>query len=136
MNIAVVILNWNGQKLLEQFLPSILQFSPEATIYVADNAPTDDWIAFVQRQFPTIKIIENKDNYGFAKGYNQALTDVKADIYALVNSDIEVTKNWLQPIIKTFEKEPNTAVVQPKILDFKNKTHFEYAGAAGGFIDK
>ena len=136
MNIAVVILNWNGQKLLEQFLPSILQFSPEATIYVADNASTDDSIAFVQRQFPTIKIIENKDNYGFAKGYNQALTDVKADIYALVNSDIEVTKNWLQPIIKTFEKEPNTAVVQPKILDFKNKTHFEYAGAAGGFIDK
>ena len=136
MNIAVVILNWNGQKLLEQFLPSILQFSPEATIYVADNASTDDSIAFVQRQFPTIKIIENKDNYGFAKGYNQALTDVKADIYALVNSDIEVTENWLQPIIKTFEKEPNTAVVQPKILDFKNKTHFEYAGAAGGFIDK
>lgn len=136
MTIAVVILNWNGQKLLEQFLPSIIQFSPEATIYVADNASTDDSVAYVQRAFPAIKIIRNQGNYGFAKGYNQALKSVKADVYALINSDVEVTKNWLQPIIKTFENEPNTAVVQPKILDYKNKQYFEYAGAAGGFIDQ
>lgn len=134
--IAVVILNWNGVKLLEQFLPSVLQYSPEATIYVADNASTDESIAFVKNNYPTIKIIQNKTNQGFAGGYNDALQHIDAEIYALVNSDIEVTKNWLQPILKTFETEPETAIIQPKILDFKKKDHFEYAGAAGGFIDK
>lgn len=136
MNIAVVILNWNGQKLLEKFLPSILQYSPEATIYVADNASTDNSIAYIQSQFPTVKIVCNQANYGFARGYNEALKHIEADVYALVNSDVEVTPNWIQPIIKTFENEPNTAVIQPKILDYKNKGFFEYAGAAGGFIDK
>ena len=134
--IAVVILNWNGTKLLEQFLPSVVQYSPEATVYVADNASTDDSIAFVKANFPTVKIVENNDNYGFAKGYNEALKHIDAEIYALVNSDIEVTENWLQPIIEMLEKEPNTAIIQPKILDFKNKEYFEYAGAAGGFIDE
>lgn len=136
MKIAVVILNWNGVKLLEQFLPSIIQFSPEATIYVADNASTDSSISFVKEKFPSIKIINNESNLGFAGGYNEALKQVDADIYALVNSDIEVTENWLIPIIETFEKEPNTAIIQPKILDYKRKEYFEYAGAAGGFIDK
>ena len=134
--IAVVILNWNGIKLLEQFLPSVLQFSAEATIYVADNASTDASVTFVRQNFPTIKIIQNNGNHGFAKGYNDALKDVKAEIYALVNSDIEVTENWLNPIIETFDAEKQTAIIQPKILDFKNKEYFEYAGAAGGFIDK
>ena len=136
MKIAVVILNWNGVKLLEQFLPSIIQFSPEATIYVADNASTDSSISFVKEKFPSIKIILNKSNLGFAGGYNEALKQVDADIFALVNSDIEVTENWLIPIIETFEKEPNIAIIQPKILDYKRKEYFEYAGAAGGFIDK
>jgi hypothetical protein len=136
MNIAVVILNWNGVQLLEQFLPSILAFSPEATIYVADNASTDTSISFVKQQFPNIKIVKNIDNFGFAKGYNEALKHIDAEIYALVNSDIEVTANWLSPVIDTFQNEPQTAIVQPKILDFKNKKNFEYAGAAGGFIDK
>ena len=136
MNIAVVILNWNGVQLLEQFLPSILAFSPEATIYVADNASTDESISFVQRHYPTVKIVKNTDNFGFAQGYNEALKHIDAEIYALVNSDIEVTQNWLAPIIDTFKNEPQTAIVQPKILDFKNKKYFEYAGAAGGFIDK
>jgi GT2 family glycosyltransferase len=136
MKIAVVILNWNGVKLLEQFLPSIVQYSPEAEIYVADNASTDDSIAFVEVTFPTIKIIKNESNFGFALGYNEALKNVEADIYALVNSDIEVTENWLNPILETFEKEPNTVIIQPKILDFKNKEYFEYAGAAGGYMDK
>lgn len=134
--IAVVILNWNGIKLLEQFLPSVIQFSQGATIYVADNASTDNSIRFVQNNFPAIKIIKNTGNHGFAKGYNDALKDVNAEIYALVNSDIEVTENWLKPILKNFDIENKTAIIQPKILDFKNKEYFEYAGAAGGFIDK
>jgi GT2 family glycosyltransferase len=136
MKIAVVILNWNGITLLEQFLPSILDFSPEATVYVADNASTDDSIAFVTANFPKVQIVKNDDNFGFAKGYNEALKHIDAEIYALVNSDIKVTENWLVPIMATFEKEPSTAIIQPKILDFKNKEYFEYAGAAGGFIDK
>lgn len=134
--IAVVILNWNGIKLLEQFLPSVIQFSSDAAIYVADNASTDDSLKFVQQHFPTVKIIKNTGNHGFARGYNDALKEVNAEIYALVNSDIEVTENWLKPIIETFEAEKQTAIIQPKILDFKNKEYFEYAGAAGGFVDK
>lgn len=134
--IAVVILNWNGVKLLEQFLPSVIQYSSEATIYVADNASTDESVAFVKNNYPTIKIIQNKTNQGFAGGYNDALQYVDAEIYALVNSDIEVTENWLQPILQAFESEPETAIIQPKILDFKKKEYFEYAGAGGGFIDK
>ena len=136
MKIAVVILNWNGKKLLEVFLPSVLQHSPEASIYVADNASTDDSVAFVQAHFPSITVIQNHGNLGFAGGYNEALQKVDADIYALVNSDIEVTPNWLQPIIEKFQNEPKTAIIQPKILDYKNKAYFEYAGAAGGFIDQ
>lgn len=136
MKIAVVILNWNGVHLLEQFLPSIVKFSPEATIYIADNASTDDSISFVLANFPSIKIVRNEGNLGFAGGYNEALKGINAEIYALVNSDIEVTENWLQPVVKTFENEPETAIVQPKILDFKRKEYFEYAGAAGGFIDQ
>ncbi|PXY43528.1 glycosyltransferase family 2 protein [Flavobacterium hydrophilum] len=134
--IAVVILNWNGIKLLEQFLPSVIQFSQDAVVYVADNASTDNSIQFVQDNFPSVKIIKNSGNHGFAKGYNDALKAVDAEIYALINSDIEVTENWLNPIIETFHNEKNTAIIQPKILDFKNKEYFEYAGAAGGFIDK
>ncbi len=134
--IAVIILNWNGVKLLEQFLPSVIEFSPEATIYVADNASTDHSISFIQDHFPTVTIIKNDRNYGFAQGYNEALKQVEAGILALVNSDIEVSKNWLQPIIENFSNEPNTAIIQPKILNFKQKQYFEYAGAAGGFIDK
>ena len=134
--IAVVILNWNGKKLLEQFLPSVVAHSPEAQIYVADNASTDDSVAFLQATYPDIKIISNKDNYGYAKGYNVALQDVEEEIYALVNSDVEVTEGWLQPVEDLFERDPETAIIQPKILDYKNKLYFEYAGAAGGFIDK
>lgn len=134
--VAVVILNWNGADLLRQFLPSVIQYSPEATIYVADNASTDNSIEVLQEEFPLVKIIQNTGNFGFAKGYNEALKVVDEPILALVNSDIEVTESWLTPILSQFENEPNTAIIQPKILDFKKKTHFEYAGAAGGFIDK
>lgn len=134
--IAVVILNWNGQKLLEQFLPSVVKHSEEATIYVADNASTDDSVTFVKKHFPSVKIIQNTGNFGYAKGYNEALTSIEEDIYALVNSDIEVTENWLQPILELFENDTTVGIAQPKILDYKNKKMFEYAGAGGGFIDK
>ena len=136
MKIAVVILNWNGSKLLEQFLPSVVKYSPEAEIYVADNASTDDSIAFVKANFPKVKIVKNESNLGFAQGYNEALKHIEAEIFALVNSDVEVTENWLKPILETFKNEPEIAIIQPKILDFKRKEYFEYAGATGGFIDK
>lgn len=134
--IAVVILNWNGVKLLEQFLPSVMLYSPEATIYLADNASTDSSIEFVKTNYPDIKIIQNEGNFGYAQGYNVALKDVEEPYFCLLNSDVEVTENWLKPILEIFEKEKNVAIIQPKILDFKNKSLFEYAGAAGGFIDK
>lgn len=134
--IAVVILNWNGATLLQQFLPSILRYSEVATVYVADNASTDTSIKVLKTAFPQIKIIQNTGNFGFAKGYNEALRFVEEDIYALVNSDIEVTEDWLTPILQLFEKEPKTAIIQPKIKDYNNKDYFEYAGAGGGFIDK
>ena len=134
--IAVVILNWNGKKLLDQFLPSIVSFSNEATIYLADNASTDASISFVKQTYPDIKIIQNDGNYGFANGYNVALQQVEEEYYCLLNSDVEVTENWLTPILSMFENETDVAIIQPKILDFKNKEKFEYAGAAGGFIDQ
>lgn len=136
MRLAIVILNWNGKKLLEQFLPSVIKFSEEATIYLADNASTDDSISFVKTTFPSIKIIQNNENGGYAKGYNDALKPIDADVFCLLNSDVEVTENWLVKISETFKNEDNTAIIQPKILDYKNKDYFEYAGAAGGFIDK
>lgn len=136
MTVAVVILNWNGKALLEQFLPSVVAHSKEAHIYVADNASTDDSIAFVTKHYnDTVTIIKNKSNGGYAKGYNVALKKVKADIYILLNSDVEVTKDWLKPITKQFKNAPNTAIIQPKFLDYNDKSKFEYAGAGGGFID-
>lgn len=134
--IAIVILNWNGEELLEQFLPSIQTYSSGATIYVADNASTDNSIDFIKKNYPEIQIIQNKENGGFAKGYNDALKHVDAEIYCLLNSDVEVTENWLLPIIDAFEQNENIAIIQPKILDYKRKSYFEYAGAAGGFIDQ
>lgn len=138
MKIALVILNWNGKELLEKFIPSIVNFSSlkDVEIFVADNASTDDSIIFIKETYPSIKIVKNQLNGGYAKGYNDALQHIEADIYGLLNSDIEVTENWLNPIISTFENEQNTAIIQPKILDFKNKKYFEYAGAGGGFIDE
>ena len=136
-NIAVVILNWNGAQLLQQFMPSIIKYSSElATIYVADNASTDESIAILKTAFPQVKIISNSGNFGFAKGYNIALQQVHEPIYALVNSDIEVTPNWLDAPLFVLKNNSNVAVVQPKILNYNRKDYFEYAGAAGGYIDK
>lgn len=136
-SVAVVILNWNGRNFLERFLPSVIISEYENTILiVADNASTDDSVSFLQAHYPSIKIISNPVNEGFAKGYNNALKQVQADYYVLLNSDVEVTKNWIGPIISVMEKDKNIAACQPKILSFDNKNKFEYAGAAGGWIDK
>ncbi len=134
--IAIVILNWNGKKLLEQFLPSVLDYSADHKVYVADNASTDNSITFVKNNYPTVNIIQNTSNGGYAKGYNDALKHIDEDFFCLLNSDVEVTPNWLAPIELHFSQDKETAIIQPKILDFKKKTHFEYAGAAGGFLDK
>lgn len=136
MKIAIVILNWNGEALLERFLPSITQYSGDADIYVADNASTDGSAAFLKKNYPAVKIIQNTSNGGFAKGYNDALKHVDAELFCLLNSDVEVAENWLIPIKKTFQELPEASIIQPKILDLKRKDYFEYAGAAGGFIDR
>lgn len=136
MDIAVVILNWNGRALLERFLPSVVENSPQATIYLADNASQDDSVAYVRHNFPMVQLIQNKTNGGYAKGYNQALRHLKEDLFILLNSDVEVTKDWLAPIKNFFTQRPELAAAQPKILDYKDKTRFEYAGASGGYIDR
>lgn len=133
---AIVLLNWNGENLLKQFLPSVQKFSPNTTIYVADNASTDNSKQFVEKYFPNVNWIQLKENFGYAKGYNQALKYVSEEYICLLNTDIEVTENWLKPIEEIFVLDKEVGIIQPKILDFKNKNKFEYAGAAGGFIDK
>lgn len=135
-DIAVVILNWNGKALLEQFLPSVTSYSENAKIYVADNASNDDSTTFLKSKYPEVYIIQNTENGGYAKGYNVALKYIKEPLLCLLNSDIEVTKDWLNPIVETYNSDKAISIIQPKILDHKQKKHFEYAGAAGGFIDK
>lgn len=135
--VAVVILNWNGRKYLEQFLPSVVSTSyPNSEIIVADNASTDDSITFLKSNFPSVKILQNQENLGFAGGYNEALKRVEADYFVLLNSDVEVEPNWIAPVIAAMEEDKTVAAAQPKLRGFKNKAEFEYAGAAGGFIDK
>ena len=136
MEIAVAILNWNGKSWLEKFLSNVVVNSPEATVYVIDNASTDDSIPFVQLNFPQVPIIQLDKNYGFAKGYNQGLEHIEADYFVLLNSDVEVTPKWITPIIEKMEANPRLAVCMPKLKSFHNPDFFEYAGAAGGFIDK
>lgn len=134
--VAVVILNWNGKSFLDKFLPFVIKFSSEAQIIVADNNSTDDSVQFLKNNFPQVKIIINSSNDGFSTGYNLALKQVEAQYYVLLNSDVEVTENWLEPIIALLDSNKNIAACQPKILDYHHKAKFEYAGASGGFIDK
>lgn len=135
--VAVVILNWNGRKFLEQFLPAlVLHTGTDAELIIADNASTDDSLAFLSKQYPNIRVILNKENGGFSKGYNEALAQVSAEYYVLLNSDIEVSPNWIPPMLAMMEADPKIAACQPKLLAFHEKTQFEYAGGAGGFIDK
>jgi len=135
--VSIVILNWNGKKYLEQFLPSVIASAySNFEIVVADNGSTDDSIAFIRATYPEITIIRLIENHGFAKGYNLALQQVDAAYYVLLNSDVEVTPCWLEPMVNMLEKQQQVAACQPKILSFANKKMFEYAGAAGGWLDK
>ncbi len=138
LKVAVVILNWNGKELLKEFLPAVVHHSPPeiANIYLADNGSSDDSIDFVKTNFSGIKIISLQINYGFAEGYNKAIESILEEYTVLLNSDVEVTENWLYPLINYMEKHKNVAACQPKIRSYRNKKYFEYAGAAGGFIDK
>lgn len=136
IKVAVVILNWNGKKFLEKFLPSVISHSSNAEIIVADNKSSDDSVAFMKQNHPDIRIIQNAENGGFAKGYNDALKQIDAEYYVLLNSDIEVTENWINPVIQLMDSDATIAACQPKLRSYYEKEKFEYAGAAGGFIDK
>jgi GT2 family glycosyltransferase len=134
-NISIVILNYNGQKYLDTFLPSVLAYSTGAEVVVADNGSTDDSLALLRNNYPTVRVIALPENHGFAEGYNLALKQVEAKYYVLLNSDVEVTPHWLDPIIQLMDVQPNIAACQPKLLDYNRRTHFEYAGPVGGYID-
>ncbi len=134
--VAVVILNYNGRKFLEEFLPIVIERSGNAEIWVADNQSTDDSVPFMKSNFPNVKLIVNDENGGFAKGYNDALSKIEAEYYVLLNSDIEVTENWIQPVIDLMDSDLSIAACQPKIRAYHDKSKFEYAGASGGFLDK
>ncbi len=135
--VAVVILNWNGKKMLARYLSSVLKFSQdEAVVYVADNASTDDSVAYLKTEFPAVRLILLEQNWGFAEGYNKALQQVEAEYFVLLNSDVEVTPHWLTPLIDFMDKRQDVAACQPKLLSDTDRTSFEYAGAAGGFIDR
>ena len=134
--VAVVILNWNGVKYLKQFLPTVLASTwPGLEVVVGDNASSDDSLAFIKENHPSIRIIQNDHNYGFTGGYNRVLSQVDADYYILLNSDVEVMPGWIEPVISLMESDPLIAAAAPKILSFTQKGEFEHAGAAGGFID-
>lgn len=134
--VAIVILNWNGKKFLEQFLPSVLSSAySNLKIIVADNGSTDDSVVFLKAKYPQITVLHNHVNEGFAKGYNTALKQVNSEYYVLLNSDVEVTPGWISPVIELMESDVTIAACQPKILGYHNKNQFEYAGASGGWID-
>ncbi len=134
--VAVVILNWNGRHYLEQFLPSVVASAySNLEICVGDNASTDDSVQFLKKNYPQISLIQNDQNYGFAGGYNRVLAQVDAEYVVLLNSDVEVEKNWINPVIELLESNLQIAAAQPKLLSYRDKNSFEYAGAAGGFID-
>ena len=137
MKLAIAILNWNGLELLKRFLPSLCKYTSETyQIYIIDNCSEDDSVNFIKKNFDRIKVIKLNKNYGYAKGYNIGLKNINAEIICLLNNDVEVSKNWTEPIIQQFRKEKNTAVIQPKLKNQEDKRYFDYAGAAGGFLDK
>jgi GT2 family glycosyltransferase len=135
---AIVILNWNTRNHLETFLPNLVKYSSSTgtRIIVADNGSSDDSVGFLRKNYPQVELILLDKNYGFAEGYNKALAQIKAEYYIILNSDIEVTENWLPPLIKLLETNPDIAACMPKLRSYYQRGHFEYAGAAGGFIDK
>lgn len=135
--IAVAILNWNGKKLLERFLANVIENSEElAKVYLIDNHSSDDSIAFTKANFPVVEIIQLNDNYGYAGGYNKGLKYIEEEIVVLLNSDVKLSPQWLKPLYARFTADAKLGALQPKIKDLKSPKHFEYAGAAGGYIDK
>lgn len=135
--ISVVILNWNTRNFLEKFLPDVIRYSEDlADVIVADNASTDDSVDFLIKNFPSVKIIRNANNDGYAGGYNSALSKVETEYYILLNSDVKVTEHWLEPMLTLMDSDKQSGACQPKILSYHSPEYFEYAGAAGGFIDK
>jgi hypothetical protein len=134
--VALVVLNWNGERLLNQLLKNWIDCSGEASIYLVDNASTDQSLNYVQQNFPSVKIIAHDQNYGFCEGYNRALRQIDAKYYVLLNSDVELSPQWLSPILDLLENDACIAACQPKILDYKRRDTFEYAGAAGGMLDR
>ena len=135
MKLSIVILNWNGKLLLKDFLPNIILYTPNTPIYVVDNSSDDGSLEFLKKEYKSLTVIKLSRNTGYAKAYNYALKKIDSDVYCLVNNDVMVTKNWTLPIMKCFQNK-KVDIAQPLILDFNNKNKFEYAGAAGGFIDK
>lgn len=134
--VKIVILNWNGAEHLRRFLPSVVAAAPAGVgVVVADNGSTDGSLAVLAEKFPTVAVVRLDRNYGFAGGYNRALAQVEADYYLLLNSDVETPRGWLEPILGVLEREPDVAVVSPKLVSWLDRTKFEYAGASGGFID-
>lgn len=136
--VSVVILNWNGEQMLRQFLPTVVSCSAgeEVEVCVADNASTDASVQWLRNEFPAVRLIVLDRNYGFAEGYNRALEQVDAEYVVLLNSDVEVTPHWLEPLVAFMDAHPEVAACQPKLLDQRKKSFFEYAGAAGGYLDK
>lgn len=136
--VSVVILNWNGEEMLRRFLPSVVEHSigEGVEVCVADNGSTDASVQMLRATFPTVRLIELDNNYGFAEGYNRALEQVEAEYVVLLNSDVEVTPHWLDPLVNFMDEHPEVAACQPKLLNQRNKSYFEYAGAAGGYLDK
>lgn len=135
--VAIVILNWNGQAMMERYLPSVLNYSrDEAAVYVADNASTDQSMEMLRRQFPEVKLIQLEKNWGFAEGYNKALRQIDAEYYLLLNSDIKVTHHWLTPMVEYMDNHQDVAACQPKLLSIFDEDRFEYAGASGGYLDR
>ncbi len=135
-DLAIVILNWNGLKHLKTYIPSVVKHSGDARVILADNASTDESVAYIKSHYPTIEVVENDSNGGFAKGYNDALKKIDAKYLCLLNSDVEVTANWTQAPLQLLIDNPSVAITQPKIKSYLEKDRFEYAGAAGGFIDR
>lgn len=136
MKTSVVILNYNGETLLRELLPKAVAYSPQAEVVVADNASTDGSLALLKRDFPQVRLVELPENFGFAEGYNRALAQLDADCFVLLNSDVEVTENWLSPLVRFLEDNPDAAACQPKLLSYARRSQFEYAGACGGCIDR
>ena len=135
--VAIVILNWNGRKMLAKYLPNVVEYSrQDAEVWVADNCSSDDSMLLLETQFPQVKTIVLGQNFGFAEGYNRALRQVEAEYYVLLNSDVEVSHHWLTPLIEFMDSHPRAAACQPKLLSEQDKDSFEYAGACGGFLDR